>query len=495
MHTFTIQNQDYTLTARDCRPPTTVEKSRTAARIIGWSHKHNVRWRAPFEGIARQYMTLLNSTRRERGYINAAVRAFKESDIDGLTVRFIQAFGITGRGIHDLTASEVSPDKSWRIVSDVAATVVWPQSDDAVERRKRSDGYFRLINDALKASDLSITASFGAMIHVLSLSHELDLTSLNESGIGILDYQGCSGVELEKLGQSLNKIGITIDRAISHWLQRICASTIPSSRHSTPQPGIPARTFASVSVVSPRSTDLANQARIRDKHRCVVSHRTGKSVQVCHIIAYSIGKKISKRYKSEFWNFLAMFVGKEPMRKIHDYVIGQTDAGTLINRLENTILLSSELRVDFNEGIFVLEPLTQDASSPLPIDLLNFCASKIPTEYPVRYAQLPGQTRPLATRGAGLPSLSMDDVDPYELSQDPGIAGSRAYNHSLRRLLENGDIIWLRTDNPTSRPLPHPHLLWLHANISRVVRMSGRSGEYYYAMESDEEEEELELGV
>ncbi|KAF3160454.1 hypothetical protein TWF788_003137 [Orbilia oligospora] len=326
-------------------------------------------------------MALLDSPRSERGFIGAAVRAFAESEIDGLTARFVKTFQITGRGTHGSTASESSPDKTWIIVTDTAAPVVWPHQSSAIERRERSDAYCRLITDALKASDLTITSSFGAMIYVLLLSDELDPESLDESGIRILDYQGRSRVELEGLGKSLNQIGITIDHALSYY----------------------------------------------DR--------------------------------------------------------------TLINRLENTISLSPGCHCEFNDGLFILEPLTQDGSSLLAVDLSKFAEAEIPAKYPVRYSKLPGQIKPLATRGAGLQGLSIDDLDPYELDHDPDVVNARIYNQSMDRALRDGEIVWLETDNPDLRPLPHPHLLWLHANISRVVRMCGRSGEYVYAAESDEEEE------
>ncbi|KAF3282667.1 hypothetical protein TWF970_001413 [Orbilia oligospora] len=416
MSDFTVENEDYKLTAKECRLPATVEKSRTAARIIGWGRAYNVRWRAPFMEVARHYMALLDSPRSERGFIGAAVRTFVESEIDGLTARFVETFQITGRGTHDSTASESSLDKTWVIVADIAAPVVWPQQNSAIERRKRSDAYCRLITDALKASDLTITSSFGAMVYVLLLSDELDPESLDESGIRILDYQGGSSIELEGLGKSLNQIGITIDHALSY-----CED--------------------------------------------------------------------SRQISFEFWNFLAMFVGKEAMRKIREYVVGPIDDRTLINRLENTISLSPGCHCEFNDGLFILEPLTQDGSSLLAVDLSKFAEAEIPAKYPVRYTKLPGQIKPLATRGAGLQGLSIDDLDPYELDQDPDVVNARIYNQSMDRALRDGEIVWLETDNPDLRPLPHPHLLWLHANISRVVRMCGRSGEYVYAPESDEEEE------
>ncbi|KAF3207610.1 hypothetical protein TWF191_000998 [Orbilia oligospora] len=394
MSDFTVENEEYKLTARECRLPATVEKSRTAARIIGWGRNYNVRWRAPFMEVARQYMALLDSPRSERGFIGAAVRAFAESEIDGLTARFVETFQITGRGTHGSTASESSPDKTWIIVTDTAAPVVWPHQSSAIERREKSDAYCRLITDALKASDLTITSSFGAMIYVLLLSDELDPESLDESGIRILDYQGRSSVELEGLGKSLNQIGITIDHALSY-----CEDS--------------------------RQISVCSLAPIQQK-------RTGSWVKLFNDdIAFSLNFGIS-------WPCL----------------LGKKRCG----RYET-------------------------------VDLSKFAEAEIPAKYPVRYSKLPGQIKPLATRGAGLQGLSIDDLDPYELDHDPDVVNARIYNQSMDRALRDGEIVWLETDNPDLRPLPHPHLLWLHANISRVVRMCGRSGEYVYAAESDEEEE------
>ncbi|KAK6509176.1 hypothetical protein TWF481_003937 [Arthrobotrys musiformis] len=289
MSGFTAKNHEYILISRACQLPTTVEKSRTAARIIGWARKHHVRWRAPYEDVARRYMTLLNSPQKERGYIGAAARAFKESDIDDTARKFIEEFRITGWDIHDLRCEEGYPDTTWKIVTDATVLVIWSQRNPAREKKERLNTYCQLINVALKAADLSITSDFAAMLYVLLLSDKLNPTSLNENGLSILDYQETTDLEKAELGRRLNKIGLIVERGISHWLQRACLTSPNLKRGSVSPEGRYQKTFASISGVTPRGTRLADEARIRDGNRCAVSHRKGIPVEVCHILAYSIG--------------------------------------------------------------------------------------------------------------------------------------------------------------------------------------------------------------
>ncbi|KAK6521011.1 hypothetical protein TWF506_001246 [Arthrobotrys conoides] len=217
MSQYTIQHQSYNLTSTEL--PITVEKSRTAARIIAWSRKHHVRWKAPYEDIARKYMLLLNPPRRERAYINAATRVFDKADIDDLTTRFIAAFNITGQDIRDPPGSESYPDRTWQILSKAKDPVVWPVKKLArmkITNKEEVEDFCRIINAALEASSLSISTSFAAMLYVTLLSDDPGLKSAIDNGLGILACKGASGARLAELGVKLNKAGITIHRAISY---------------------------------------------------------------------------------------------------------------------------------------------------------------------------------------------------------------------------------------------------------------------------------------
>ncbi|KAF3207235.1 hypothetical protein TWF191_001065 [Orbilia oligospora] len=235
--------------------------------------------------------------------------------------------------------------------------------------------------------------------------------------------------------------------------------------------------YASVSVVTPRSTRLSAEARVRDKHRCLLSkkHTTSKYVTWWHMRLF------------EFWRFVAILVGEECMLKIRAYVIGDSENGVLINRLENCICLSSDLHALFNDGCFILEPLDEDERSPMRVDVSKFCESAVPAEYSVKYTKVAGLVEPLVQRGSGIHNLSINDIPANDLESDPILAFNPVYDVVQKRELQHGEIIRFKTDNPDTHPLPHPHLLWLHANISRVVRMAGRTGEYEYASEFDAE--------
>ncbi|KAF3142557.1 hypothetical protein TWF594_005450 [Orbilia oligospora] len=210
-------------------------------------------------------------------------------------------------------------------------------------------------------------------------------------------------------------------------------------------------------------------------------------------MAYSIGQRATDTHTFEFWRFLAILVGEECMLKIRAYVIGDSENGALINRLENCICLSSDLHALFHDGCFILEPLDEDERSLMRVDVSKFCESAVPVEYFVRYTKVAGLVEPLVRRGSGIHNLSVNDIPASDLEDDVILAFNPVYDVVQKRELQHGEIIRFKTDNPDTHPLPHPHLLWLHANIGRVVRMAGRTGEYEYASEFDAKLEEEEL--
>ncbi|KAK6536172.1 hypothetical protein TWF281_000418 [Arthrobotrys megalospora] len=486
MPKYTTQNQAYQLTATECDLPATIEKSRTAARIIAWARRHHVHWKAPYEDIARRYMVLLDSPRSEQGYINAAIRAYDEDSVDDVTVRFITAFRITGRDVHDLTASESYPDTAWQILSDATAPITWPPQKSTSGANWKVEDCCRIINTALEASSLEISASLAAMLYVTLLSENLGLKPTAFNNLEVLAYTGTSNAELLELGIALNRVGIIVERAVSYWLQREFTPTLnPGDR---PLAGLLGNNpgYTSVSIVSSQSALLAEAANVRDKHKCVLSGRTS-GLKVYHIIAHSIGERISDTHKVEFWQFLEIFMGKELMLKIRAYLIGDSETGSLINCLENCVCLSPEVYALLNDGCFILEPLEADGCSPMLVDASKFGESAIPAEYFVRYTQLAGLIQPLVQRGSGISRLSVHDIPAYTLEDDPILSSNPIYHVVQKRVLQNGEIIRFQTDNPDTHPLPHPHLFWLHAIIGRIVRMVGRSGEHEYATEFDDE--------
>ncbi|KAF3277308.1 hypothetical protein TWF970_005237 [Orbilia oligospora] len=113
-------------------------------------------------------------------------------------------------------------------------------------------------------------------------------------------------------------------------------------------------------------------------------------------------------------------------------------------------------------------------------------------EHPL-ISRVAGLVEPLVRRGSSIHNLSVNDIPASSLEDDAILAFNPVYDVVQKRELQNSEIIRFKTDNPDTHPLPHPHLLWLHANISRVVRMAGRTGEYEYASEFDPELEEEEL--
>ncbi|KAK6521012.1 hypothetical protein TWF506_001247 [Arthrobotrys conoides] len=184
-----------------------------------------------------------------------------------------------------------------------------------------------------------------------------------------------------------------------------------------------------------------------------------------------------------------MLVGEECMLKIRAYVIGDSENGALINRLENCICLSPDLHPLFNDGGFILEPLDVDGHTPLLVDVSKFGELDIPAEYSVRYTKIAGLIHPLVERGSNIHNLSIRDIPAHTLEDDPLLSDTPILNVDRRQIVQNGEVIRFQTHNSNTHPLPHPHLLWLHAVISRIVRMAGRNGEYEYAYESDEGEE------
>ncbi|KAF3186875.1 hypothetical protein TWF225_004493 [Orbilia oligospora] len=381
---------------------------------------------------------------RERAYTNAATRAFDKASIDDLTTDSIAAFNITGRDTPDPPGSESYPETTWQILSDDAAPVIWPleKLTKGTSTNEKVEDFCRIVNAALETSGLSISASFAAMLYVTLLSDDPGLKSAVDNSLELIVHFHTAPKEMYLNFQSHGKSCLSGSSGLCQRLRRDAV-----------------------------------------KHPFI---SRGK-------MAYSIGQRATDTHKFEFWRFLAILVGEECMLKIRAYVIGDSENGALINRLENCICLSSDLHALFNDGCFILEPLGEDERSLMRVDVSKFCESAVPAEYSVRYTKVAGLVEPLVRRGSGIHNLSVNDIPASDLEDDAILAFNSVYDVVQKRELQHGEIIRFKTDNPDTHPLPYPHLLWPHTNIGQVVRMAGRTGEYEYASEFDAELEEEEL--
>ncbi|KAI9760709.1 MAG: hypothetical protein M1840_002217 [Geoglossum simile] len=70
-------------------------------------------------------------------------------------------------------------------------------------------------------------------------------------------------------------------------------------------------------------------------------------------------------------------------------------------------------------------------------------------------------------------------------NEDPDL-----HNFHTQAEISLGQVIQLTTDDPTTRSLPDPTLVSLHAAISQVIRMAGRAGIPEWEYEDSEDERE-----
>ncbi|KAJ6260938.1 hypothetical protein Dda_3599 [Drechslerella dactyloides] len=209
-----------------------------------------------------------------------------------------------------------------------------------------------------------------------------------------------------------------------------------------------------------------------------------------------LGIRINKvGLDTNFWKLLKMLIGEPAAIMLRDHLITVSQnpgSANTTNKLENTITLVNAVHSEWASGYFYLEPLDSDESTPMSVDLSHFGDTPTPSRYVVKYHPLPTPTTPLSQTSAGITRLCIDDVVMHSVDTDPSLADAGICDSNTRRILVDGDAIAFETDDPEEMPLPHPHLLWLHGSLSRIVRLAGRSTEEWeLGFDDNEELEEI----
>ncbi|KAK6355271.1 hypothetical protein TWF696_004384 [Orbilia brochopaga] len=504
---FEAANEFYILKTEAYAPPRSdIDSERSRARaavsIVVFSDRHGVIWKSPFVEIARDYLTSLKNYRTVNRLVTAAVRTLRIQDIDQVTRTFIEVLHLTSKDLTDASGESKPPETLWQIAPGPQQAEPWQDVQRRVRRLPQQrldtdvvDRYYAIINSALEASALSLTSELAAVIYLALSRTDINPDPLSAVGINIAEYEGASVEQLAKLGTQLNRIGIDTQHGVTNWLQRITYSD-----QSTDEEDPDGEKFslyqdmASVySYPASRMRRLALKTKERDRYRCKVSGRRPPGSQVCHILAYSIGRTPDASHKPDFWTLSKMLFGEQATLKIRDYLITvphHPDA-TSINRLENMITLSKDVYITWIAGLFYFEPLEPDNSTPISVDLSHFAETPIPSRYAVRLRQLPTPITALSQPSAGITRLSPSDVIMYTADTDPSLHQSMIYNSWEERKIVDGSILIFDTNDPEDIPLPHPHLLWFHGMLSRVVRLAGRGSD---GPETDSEmEDELTL--
>ncbi|KAF3901587.1 hypothetical protein ABW21_db0203408 [Orbilia brochopaga] len=182
---------------------------------------------------------------------------------------------------------------------------------------------------------------------------------------------------------------------------------------------------------------------------------------------------------------------------VREYLVtaAQDSGRTNINRLENLVTLANNIHSAWGSGLFMMEPLDTDNETPITVDLSRFAETAVPQSYSIKVRYLTAPTSPLYKASEGITHLSLDEVLVYEPDNDPTIWSKQVWNQNRLNQIEDGAVFTWSTKDPINSPLPHPHLLWLHGSLSRVVRLAGRGLEEQpmeWSSES-EEEENMEL--
>ncbi|KAF3916896.1 hypothetical protein ABW21_db0200955 [Orbilia brochopaga] len=216
------QNEHYIIEAH-AFAPTTIEKTRLAARIYTWGDRHGIVWKAPFRTLANNYLNTIKRRRSLNGFLTAANRTYDLQKINDITKAFIDVFEVQGRKPSAAPGHESTPEIIWQIPQNRLKAQPWPEANRLPQIRTDLDfieRYLRVINAALDASELSITAELAAVIYLTMSRNDIEQDPFSKIGINILEYDGASYGELKQLGRKLNRVGLDIRTGVSYCEKR-----------------------------------------------------------------------------------------------------------------------------------------------------------------------------------------------------------------------------------------------------------------------------------
>ncbi|KAJ0415696.1 hypothetical protein BJY00DRAFT_293127 [Aspergillus carlsbadensis] len=193
-----------------------------------------------------------------------------------------------------------------------------------------------------------------------------------------------------------------------------------------------------------RSAALIDKCRLRDQDTCRIT-KGGDCTEVCHIYPFSLATKVGTISHTSFWDLLSFYWSREQIRSWEEKLLGPSRTEIL----ENVICLAQTVHGLWGKGRFALKPisLSTDAKT-LTVEFYWL------HEYPYEY-------RLLAT-----PPFSPASVDCTR-------RGTRLLDCRAKRILESGDLLTFKTEDPDTLPLPSIEILQLQWILNRLVSLSG----------------------
>ncbi|KAF8460434.1 hypothetical protein BDZ91DRAFT_739319 [Kalaharituber pfeilii] len=262
--------------------------------------------------------------------------------------------------------------------------------------------------------------------------------------------------DLENLGQHAAVATLGIRDWIARGGHPTPSSSSANSTHSSGE--------KSPYMLAHRSSQASRLAKVRDHNACLLTHRQ-LGLHAAHIFPYSAGPTGNAR--PNLMRLLQMFVGEGVAERITAYLLSspENSVRTRINRLENLLTLAPSEHMLWDRCLIVLEPIGD------PLSIFETNPNALLTRYTVRFSCLSKNVANPTAPGA-VPDLTqvLDPGTPLSHAQDPDIQSAWVFDASRGRLLQDGDEIVLETEDATRYPLPHPHLLILHAALARLVR-------------------------
>ncbi|PKY06148.1 hypothetical protein P168DRAFT_288110 [Aspergillus campestris IBT 28561] len=238
--------------------------------------------------------------------------------------------------------------------------------------------------------------------------------------------------------------------------QPLTQTKIP--RLSKAEPDVTTGTGTSSSVSTPpvkqgsespakraRSRNARKACLERDQETCVIT-KAGEPLEVAHIYPYSLGQREADPSQFMFWRTLGWFWTDEKIQAWKSAVLGPQGTETCSNML----CLGSNVHGLWGMARFSLKPIEiSEDKKTLKVKffwLPNFCFSR----------HVPMTACP-------------------KVPQDPrcGPKNTKLWDCDTEKIIESGEEIILRTDDPEVRPLPSVELLEMQWILNRVNAISG----------------------
>lgn len=197
--------------------------------------------------------------------------------------------------------------------------------------------------------------------------------------------------------------------------------------------------------------DTTKNSFVRHLDRCPITYAE-TALEHIQILPFSL-LSLHTDGETPFWMFLAICLGPAA----RDLVFSVIDYNEAEQSTLNSLILRSDLQINYASGLFHLSPL-----------LHNFEASTC-RQYDVRF-YWHGTGPQLATCLTTAHKASQDQVAVASLYP---VNGHPMLIHTLdgpARKMETGDRYTLFTNDPVRYPLPHPLLLRIHGMLARMIR-------------------------